>query len=565
MISVDIRIYLQLVEMRLPPSVVSLIESHLGILPPTAVKPTTFKAITANSQPRKSGRLAPTLTPTRALNPPRSVPSPRHPSRQDQLPRRPISFEDALERYPTKPQVALGAAHRLLNDQQSAPSTSSRIDYIVRKQRLYERIIRAFASNPTSAEVTISSIYQRLLQEDIPPSTEILKIVLGTALKNGTPIMPILRSLVGRNVGLPEEVDTHLLLLVIKGMAREVNIEPKELERVMDDCLSTKRGERPMGFDEILVESYGRKGDLRSITNLLSRHAQRPSRGVLSLYIKALTQWIDNPDLRRKRRGSLFPRALAKDLIKIYGGAEKLPLEWLNAWMNGERIANNLKTALNVWNVITSSTQPDQTTYSIYFRLLKLLPPDEGYRLRQAVKSLLDVNQPKFDIKLLEHALGAAFTHNDLPLVLLLARQLDYTPDQHLKNKLSPSARVIDILSAGFIRSQRPSHVSRPRSNTITPQEWQRITRLVNIESGLEISLPLNTPQAGLVEAQGASGDYIGRYKPGSRIQTEVRASIVKPLLGLLERAVVLQHGGNGSGQEILREVMREVNSEVLP
>jgi hypothetical protein len=409
------------------------------------------------------------------------------------------------------------------------------------------------------------------VDEDIPPTNEILKIVLGTALKNGTPIMPILRGLIARE-GLSEEVDNHLLLLVIKGMAREVNIETKELERVIDDCLSVQKGkgkgkERPIGFDEILIESYGRNGDLRGIINLLSRHT-KPSQGVSSLYLQALTQWIENPTLRKKRRGSLFPRALAKDLITIYGGAEKLPLEWLNAWMNGERIANNLETALNVWTVIGSSRIiPDANTYSVYMRLIKVLPHEDGkYRLRTAVKDILDpASRIELNTEILEHALGAAFTHHDLPLVLLLARQLDYSTDQHLRT-ISPSARAIDILAAGFIRSQRSAQTtSKPGSNAIVPEEWERITRLINSESGLEVSLPLNTPLAGLVVGQ-EEDQYIGQFKPRSR--THVRASLVLPLVRLLEKAIVQQLRGGGlrgGDEDILRAVMEDVNAEILP
>jgi hypothetical protein len=547
----------------------------LGLTPTlkqVAPKESTFKAFATNLQPLVPGRPFPTRTSTISRNSAR----PPTPIRR-QAPKRIISdknvlsLEEALERFPTKPQIALGAAHRLLNEQQNAPSTSSRIDYIIQRQRICTHIIKTFASNPGTAKVTIASIYQRLVDEDIPPTNEILKIVLGTALKNGTPVMPILRGLIARE-GLSEEVDNHLLLLVIKGMAREVNIEPKELERVIDDCLSAQKGqgkgkERPIGFDEILVESYGRKGDLKGLIDLLSRHT-KPSQGVTSLYLQALTQWIENPTLRKKRRGSLFPRALAKDLIAIYRGAEKLPLEWLNAWMNGERIANNLETALNVWTVIDSSPiNANANTYSAFMRLIKLLPHEDGkYRLRQAVKDILDpASRIELNTEILEHALGAAFTHDDLPLVLLLARQLDHSADQHL-SKISPSARVIDILAAGFIRSQRSAQsTSKAGSNATVPEEWDRITRSINSEGGLEVSLPLNTPLAGLIEGQG-DGQFIGQFKPRSR--THVRASLVLPLIRLLEKAVVQQLKGGGlrgGDEDILRAVMEDVNAEILP
>jgi len=568
--------------MRLPPVVVSLIESHLG-LPPSAVnqctaKQASFKAFAANLQPFVPGRSSTCSSP--ATTSTRPTTSALYPTRRALKPRRLVSLEEALERYATKPQIALAAAHRLLNEQHSAPSTSSRVDYILKRQNIYETIIKIFASYSDSAKVTIASTYQRMVDEDIPPTSEILKIVLGTALKNGTPIIPILRGMIIGNVGLPEEVDSHLLLLVIKGLVREVVIEPKDLDKIIDDCIaSTSTGvggkgelkckERPIGFDEMLVESYGRKGDQRGMINVLSRHTQTTStnRGILRLYLQALTQWIQNPLLRQKRRGSLFPRALAKDLITIYGGAENLPLEWLNAWMNGERIANNLKTALNVWQVIQSSgIRPDATTYLAYLRLIKLLPFEDGHpRLREVVKNLLDPTRtPNLDSELLEHSLGAAFAHNDTPLVVLLTRQLDFTPDQHLKSRITPSARVIDILAAGLIRSQRSTTASesrKSRSSGISIEEWGDISYLVKSESGIEVSLPLHTPLAGLVAGYNG-GEFVGQFKP--RSQTQSRASLVKPLLALLEQVITRQHGAATEGEVFFRETMKQVNAEVL-
>ena len=223
---------------------------------------------------------------------------------------------------------------------------------------------------------------------------------------------------------------------------------------------------------------------------------------------------------------------------------------------------------MNVWTVIDSSRiVPDANTYSAYLRLNKLLPREDGrYRLRQAVKDILDpASRIEMNTEVLEHALGAAFSHDDLPLVLLLARQLDHTADQHL-SKLSPSARVIDVLAAGLIRSQRPPQtVSKLGSNAITPEEWERITRLIDLESGLEVSLPLNTPLASLVVGQG-DNQYIGQFQPRSR--THVRASLVRPLTRLLERAVVQQYRAGdlrAGDEEILRAVMGDVNAMILP
>jgi hypothetical protein len=575
--------------MRLPPSVVSLIEAHL--IPPQIqeIPKPSYKAFAANLRPLTPGSISTSRTrnqirpkPAQTLaNTTPALASKSAPKRDPLPPKyKTISLHGALERYAQNPSIALGTAHRLLDDKLSAPSTSSLVTNLIRRQRVFERIIRTCSQHPTTATVTIASIYQRMIEEGVPPNTDILKIVLGTAIKHGTPILPILRQLVG-NEGLPEKMDIHLLVLIIRGIAREVVIKPSDLERVIEDCLiSAGITERPVEFDEILVESYGRIGDLRGIINLLSKYKyqvldttsrSRSRSAVLSLHLQALTQWIENPLLRRKRRGSLFPRALAKDLIPIYGGPERMPLEWLNAWMNGERIAGNLRTALNIWQVITSlPTGPDRASYSAYMRLIKLLPTIEGcLRLREVIKHNFSPNSMT-DTNILEHALSAAFTHDDLPLILFLARQLDYSPDQHHPGKMSATARMIDITAAGIVRLQRlPVSANQSRSNGLSPDEWRGITYSVQEESRrigteLNISLPLSTPQAGLVPDQGG-GDYVGRYKP--RSGTQMRASLVLPLVRLLEQEVLHRYkvaGDRGGDEEVLKKVMMDLHAEIL-
>jgi hypothetical protein len=432
-------------------------------------------------------------------------------------------------------------------------------------------------------------MYQRMIDESVPPNANILKIVLGTALKVGMPIVPILRQLVGQE-GLPEKMDTHLLLLIIKGLVKEVDISPKVLETVIDDCLSAgKVVGRPVEFDEILLESYGKQSDLKGIIDILSRHKLDVSHSIssrspqLSLYLKAMSQWTGNPNLRRKRRGSLVPRALAKDLIVMYGSTANLPLVWLNTWMNGERIAGNLKEALTVWKVITQSPHitPDSTTYSTYIRLIKTLPLEEGRsRLRPVLRAIFSEEAALLNIDILEHALGAAFAQKDLPLVLLLARQLDSSRDQHQSPKLPPSARIIDIIAAGIVRSHRSSTLV-PRGNHMTTEEWNAITRLVRLEmagrrrSGSDVSLPLSTPRGGLVPGDGDGdlgvGEYVGQFKPRSGGQ--YRASLVQPLLAILERVVVEEYRELEEAsyehrlehEDMVKLATRGVYAEVLP
>jgi hypothetical protein len=569
--------------MRLPPSVVSLIESHL-LLPDLKAGQTTFRAL---------GPVA-----TRGLSP-----QIRHtPTRPTQTQGQRLSLHKTISKYPNKPQISLGVAHRILDDHANAPSPSSRTLQLLSRQAIYERIIRTFAlahmQESETTTVTVASIYQRMMEEGVPPNTNTLKIVLGTALKHDMPILPILRQVV-EGTGLPEKMDTHLLLLVAKGLVREVGISPNDLELLVDECLSAAGlgEERPVGFDELMIEAYGRSGNLKGIIGVLDQYKTKDKgdgkvskASMLRLYLQAMSQWTSNPLLRRKRHGSLFPRAIARDMIAIYGTPHDLPLSFLNAWMNGERIAGNTEAGFAVWDIIN---QPDSLAYNTYFRLLKNSPKsdEQQIRLRNAVKSLL-ASQVKLEAEILGHALSAAFRHHDLPLALLLARKIDPSVDRHHRHKVAPSTRLIDTLASGLIRTSRQGGLDRifpngpqasvPRGEQIKRSEWDMITLVIRNEAAQQgpssnldtITLPLSSPGAMLVPSDVIGGnemEYVGRFKPGHGSQSQLRAGLVAPLIGLLEKAVVaLSPGGGGShGRkdhlEALKDVMRDLNEEILP
>jgi len=434
-----------------------------------------------------------------------------------------------------------------------------------------------------------------MLEEGVPPNTNTLKLVLGTALKHDVPILPILRQVV-EGAGLPEKMDTHLLLLVAKGLVREVGISPKDLEVLVDECLSAAGlgEERPVGFDELMIEAYGRSGNLKGIIGILDQYKTKDkgaSKGsMLRLYLQAMSQWTSNPLLRRKRHGSLFPRAIARDMIAVYSTPHDLPLSFLNAWMNGERIAGNIEAGFAVWDIID---QPDSFAYNTYFRLLKDSPKsdEQQIRLRNAAKSLL-ASQVKLGAEILEHALSAAFRHHDRPLALLLARKIDPSVDRHHRHKVAPNTRLIDTLASGLIRTSRRGGLDRvfpngpqasvPRGEQIKRSEWDMITLAIRNEAARQgpsssldtITLPLSSPGAMLVPSDVIGGnemEYVGRFKPDHGSQSQLRAGLVAPLVGLLEKAVVaLSAGGGGShGRkdhlEALKDVMRDLNEEILP
>jgi hypothetical protein len=437
-----------------------------------------------------------------------------------------------------------------------------------------------------------------MLEEEVPPNTNILKIILGTALKDGLPILPILRQVV-EGSGLPEKLDTHLLVLVAKGLVREVGISSKELEILLDECLKAAgigKEERPVVFDQLMVEAYGRSGNLKGIISTLDTYKARQMNlkhrvngvvennndklknpeSTLSLYLEAMAQWAANSPLRRKRHGSLFPRALARDLIAVYGTPHDIPLPFLNAWMNAERIAGNFEAGVAVWELI-SSKGADTFAYSTYLRLLKAVPAGvQTTELRQTVKAMLESPTVRITPEVMEHAISTAFRYRDLPLALLLARKIDPSSTGHHRGKVPPSNRIIDTLASGLIRVWRiggleatfgtvdDKRVHGTKGEQIRKSEWEMMTLAVRAESEgqlNQVTLPMSSPQASLVDAvAGEEGEIIRRYQPGQ--YGKLRPRLVTPLIGLLEKAVEELHGGCGEG---LREIMKKVNDEVLP
>lgn len=551
--------------MRLSPSLISLIESHLAA-------PLARKAVKGELK-----AVAPALRPAARLSPGvvnNGAGATSHSS---------LSLRAALRKFPRKPSIPLAVAHRLLSDHAAEPSSSSRVSYLLRRQRIYVRIIRTFTSQPATEWVTIASVFQRMMDEGTPPSLDSLKIVLSTAGRNRMPVLPLLRRVVEID-GLPDKMDEHLLVLVIKGLVREGGMKAKPLRELANEL--SQGGTMEQGvLDEIVVEAYGQEGDLRGILDILSNHRATRASSIndgqpnkrsltLSLYLQALKQWSVHPSLRRKRRGSLFPRILAKDMIELYGGTANLPLAWLNAWMNGERMTGDVATAATIWRLIGDSA--DDVSYSTYFKLAKLMSAEQA-ALRVTTRSYLtDRGVGDMTVEAVDSALSAAFHHGDLPLGLLLARRL---LNSARRGDFKPQAteRTVDLIASGIIRSQRNISASGSRSSVMTSPPPEFITQsewdLVSFQLALpDVALPLSQPQARLSsrrEAQDADdGTLVNTYLP-PRVDSRSAhlQKVLSKLVILLEEAVVEQHtrGRLGQGKdEVLRDVMSQLHSQVL-
>lgn len=556
--------------MRLPPSVIALIESHL-VVPSTVAK---------GAGARQAGlkALAQTLQPQ-----PTTAPTGNGKSGAR------LSVRAALERYPRTTTIALSVVHRLLADHASEPSTSSRVSYLLRRQRIYERLIRTFTAYPSSEWVPIASLLQRMMDEGTPPNLDTLKIVISAAMRNGMPVLPILQRVIAMD-GLPDQMDDHLLLLVVKGLVREGGMKAGALKAMLSDMRSEGTLSDFGSMNEVLVEAYGQEGDMRGILHTISHHRQNQKlpaisginpmarSTILSLYLQALKQWTTNPALRRKRRGSLFPRILAKDVVDLYGGTDHLPLIWLNAWMNCERISGDTEAAMTIWRMIGDSA--DRVSYTTYFRLAKHIPTDDA-ELRSTIRSLLVLSGGRGDKGIaadtIDSAMSASFHHGDLPLCLLLARRLLGDVQRKGVDALRLGDRTIDLLASGIIRSQsRPLNQRPPSSKRstetsarlpefITQNEWDDISVQLNIEN---VSLPLSRPQARLsVEIRGQENTFIKTFLPerkGSKSAYKLR--IMARLVEILEETVIQRFmHGRQSREGILKEVMSALHKQVLP
>jgi hypothetical protein len=466
---------------RLPSSLISLIASHIPRRPPRPppVPSASFSPAASSSHasplPLHAGaaRISFDKTTHQRLN----------------------AVSQAIVISPISNHVPLSLAHSLLNDT-PAPSPCSSTTALLFRQRLYTTLVTTLLKHrhPLSA---VYSLLRRSLAEDVPLSTATLTQILRFALDS---------DLSGRLVAellpaLPQEMDDELLTLVLHAVTRTANPGAEALERIIEDCLSLRgissEQEWPLAMWDVLMSAHARQFDFRGGVALLARfkHVLRghavegepwtePQRAAISRpYISLMALWINSrysPSETRAPRsgprlGSGVPSRLADDLEGVLG--TQPPVAFMNVWMNAERVAENHRTAAEVWERLsgwdmwepgppisqsthsTQSTQniqntrskpdishsPDATSYATLFKLYK---PTSQSPPRRALGHLLS-SRPLITTSSLNSALSAVLSvpAPDLPAAFLLL--------EHLSHGVFPDTRTVDIVAAGLVRAWR--------------------------------------------------------------------------------------------------------------
>ncbi|KAK8858909.1 hypothetical protein IAR55_003140 [Kwoniella newhampshirensis] len=385
---------------RLPPSVISTIESHLRpdfrpvlslstILDPT-IATSTMAARTADVPQRSRHPTSIQQTSPTYNTLGRSTVAGPSQSRKlrpttDPLP---LSVPHLLRHHPAESHLTTANSY-LLSDPFDPTSPSS----VLRRQVTYSRFISTFLTHPSGLS-SIRSLLSRSLSERVPISTPTLTTILKSVLDSSSDIHERVQVIHCILPLLPDQLDVPLLDLLLRNVIRDTGAEPQVVEEMISDCLKLSGVESKEGWPwqiwDLVLLAHAKKGDFRTAVSLLADFKQvvqnhlDPSdslsdmsttgpilseaerRAVCQSYNTVLNIWLD-PDTSSATRlpggrvASLVPRQLAKDLIGLLGG-EKPTVRFLNSWMRAERMAENWEAARKVWELIEGQSSPEGST-----------------------------------------------------------------------------------------------------------------------------------------------------------------------------------------------------------
>ncbi|WWD18803.1 hypothetical protein CI109_103258 [Kwoniella shandongensis] len=379
---------------RLPPSVISTIESHLRpdfhpvlslstilnpVLDPNTTSTSRRRTRRTTSETSSNGGTSSAHADSSASYS-SNVAGPSQPRvirpTSDAIP---LSVPHLLRH--TAPQKHINAAHAYLSSDKFDPSSPTSL---LRRQVTYSRFISTFLSHPSGLPA-IRTLLSRSLSEGVPISTPTLTNILKSVLDSTSHItdrVAIIQSILPL---LPDRLDLPLLDLLMRNVIRDTEADPAVVEKMIEDCLkldgcSTAGGGRegwPWQVWDLVLLAHAKRGEFREAINLLAEFKQvvekhinshSPSNGETELsddqkaavcraYTTVLNIWhSQDPNTKASRIpggrvGSLVPRQLAKDLIGLLGG-ERPGLGFLNSWMKAERMAENWEAARKVWELI---------------------------------------------------------------------------------------------------------------------------------------------------------------------------------------------------------------------
>ncbi|OCF37344.1 hypothetical protein I316_01253 [Kwoniella heveanensis BCC8398] len=303
---------------RLPPSIIASIESHLrpDFHPVRSLSPALQSGTDARSK-TESSRLRPlrpisSAEPThtdstyqvRAVGPlsdekqyngnerlgssSRSGSSTQRATQPSRSPSTSYNYEiDTLHldvphllRNSPKSQSHLDTAHQYLTKQRFDPASPvSRL----RRQITYSKMISAFLSHPQGLDA-IHTFLDRSLQEGIPISIPTLTAILHS-VSSSPDLNERMKVVHGILPLLPEQLDIPLLDVLLRTVIRDTSPEPEMVEKMIVDCLKLDhRGSRdrwPLEVWDLLLSAYAQRRDLRGAIKVLGelKDTVRPSFG----------------------------------------------------------------------------------------------------------------------------------------------------------------------------------------------------------------------------------------------------------------------------------------------
>ncbi|KAL7420725.1 hypothetical protein Q5752_004676 [Cryptotrichosporon argae] len=402
---------------------------------------------------------------------------------------------------------ALDLAHAHLNARPFHFPTAS-AGALGRRRRLYSELVRAFlaASPPNVGAAT--SLLGRQAGEHVTPDTHALTAVLQAALGSGQPAVAAVRAVLAI---LPEQIDKRLLTLVVTATIRDAAPPPTVVRQMVAECLGP---DTAWGWDiwDVVLSAYVPHGDFRGALECLGEARRKAKAGaagsssssgsgdvdsdggparafttVLALWTSTRFRLSASATARAPRLGSHVPQTLARALAaQLAVPPAALPAPFLIAWLNAERVADNLATASAVCAFLTGLT-PAQLGTAIppaAARRIGALPPEALAAVTKLLKlvrpaswrPLAALVPPRANSHIVDAVLAAAAgaRHPDLALMLHLAQ-----------THPAPTPRTIDVVAAGLVRASRAGLVPglfehdrlASRKGAVGIDEWDMVGR----------------------------------------------------------------------------------------
>ncbi|WWC96450.1 hypothetical protein V866_003318 [Kwoniella sp. B9012] len=465
---------------RLPPSVISQIESHLR---PEFQPVFALSFILQHQQPQRSPQ--PHSSAHESKSPSRSFTGGYglQPFSESQ----PTSLSPSYL-FRTSPTSHLSTAHQHLSSQPFNPASSTSL---LSRQVTYSKLISAFVDHPKGLEAIISLV-DRSLSETVPISiptlTSILKCSLST--EDVTSRISVINKVLPI---LPERLDIPLLDVLLRAVIRDINPEVGVIEKMINDCLSLEfsqgtdtgigkleKDRWPLEIWDLPFTSHFQRSDTKQSLELLAEFRQivlqklsstpsssssiittaemldeKDRMAICKVYTTVLNTWRRSNEIYKIQ--STFPKNLAMDLTNLMGEGYKPSMGFLNSWMKAERQTGDMNASRRVWDLIESKVLedvlPNNDSWIALFQLystpdkpssVKTLPP-----LKTSIKRLFNqVKQyPKSTLinALTINTILKSTLSSDLPLSLYVLRQMG-------KWGILPDRRTVDLVSSEMMK-----------------------------------------------------------------------------------------------------------------